>query len=118
MKYKCVIGTKRGGPEVLQVIEKDLRPPSAGEARIKILAAPVCAPDISARYGQSPFAPTPPYTPGYAINWATLFKLLEDGKIKPVIMKKYPILEAKEANQLLESGQVNENIVLLAPELL
>ena len=47
-----------------------------------------------------------------------LFKLLEEGKIKPIIAKKYPILEAAKANELLESGQVIGNIVLLAPELL
>jgi NADPH:quinone reductase-like Zn-dependent oxidoreductase len=47
-------------------------------------------------------------------DWATLFKMLEDGKIKPVIMKKFPILEAAQANELLESGQVTGNIVLLA----
>ena len=51
-------------------------------------------------------------------DWATLFKLLEEGKIKPVIMKKFPILEAAQANELLESGQVVGNVVLLAPELL
>jgi len=49
---------------------------------------------------------------------AALFKLLEEGKIKPVIEKKFPILEAAQANELLESGQVIGNIVLLAPELL
>jgi NADPH:quinone reductase-like Zn-dependent oxidoreductase len=66
MKYKSVDVTARGGPEVLQIVEHDLRLPAAGEARIKILAAPVCAPDISARYGHSPFIPKPPFTPGYA----------------------------------------------------
>jgi NADPH:quinone reductase-like Zn-dependent oxidoreductase len=66
MKYKSVIVTARGGPEVLKVVEKSLMPPGEGKARIKILAAPVCAPDITARYGQSPFIPTPPFTPGYA----------------------------------------------------
>jgi NADPH:quinone reductase-like Zn-dependent oxidoreductase len=67
VKYKSVIVTKRGGPEGLQVIENDLRPPSAGEARIKILATPVCGPDISSRYGHTPFAPRVPFVPGYAI---------------------------------------------------
>ena len=67
MKYKSVIVTVRGGPEVLKIIQNDLRPPEAGEARIKILAAPVCAPDITARYGLSPFVPKPPFTPGYAV---------------------------------------------------
>jgi NADPH:quinone reductase-like Zn-dependent oxidoreductase len=67
MKYKSVIVTQRGGPEVLKVVENDLRPPSADEARIKVLAAPVCAPDITARYGHSPLIPKPPFTPGYAV---------------------------------------------------
>jgi NADPH:quinone reductase-like Zn-dependent oxidoreductase len=67
LKYKSVIVTKRGGPEVLQVIESDLRVPSAGEARIKILAAPVCLPDVEARYGHTPFAVKTPFVPGYAI---------------------------------------------------
>lgn len=66
MRYKSVIVTARGGPEVMQVVENELRSPSAREARIKVLAAPVCAPDITARYGQSPFSPKPPFTPGYA----------------------------------------------------
>jgi len=51
-------------------------------------------------------------------DWATLFKLLEKGKIDPVIAARFPILEAGKANALLESGQVVGNIVLLAPELL
>jgi NADPH:quinone reductase-like Zn-dependent oxidoreductase len=72
VKYKSVIATKRGGPEVLQVIENDLRSPSAGEARIKILAAAVCRPDITVRKGVSPYSGTPlghkfPFVPGYSI---------------------------------------------------
>jgi NADPH:quinone reductase-like Zn-dependent oxidoreductase len=54
----------------------------------------------------------------YLEDWATLFRLLEEGKIEPVIMKKYPILEAAQANELLESGQVIGNVVLVTPELL
>jgi len=66
MKYKSVIVTKRGSPEVLKIIENDLRAPLAGEARVKVLAAPVCLPDVQARYGRSPFKPKIPFTPGYA----------------------------------------------------
>jgi NADPH:quinone reductase-like Zn-dependent oxidoreductase len=51
-------------------------------------------------------------------DWVVLFKLLEEGKIKPIIAEKFPILEAAKANELLESGTVIGNIVLLAPELL
>jgi NADPH:quinone reductase-like Zn-dependent oxidoreductase len=51
-------------------------------------------------------------------EWKKLFQLLEDGKIKPIIAEKFSILEARKANELLESGQVTGNIVLLAPEFL
>lgn len=51
-------------------------------------------------------------------DWATLFKLLEEGRIKPVIAKRFPTVEAARANELLESGKVTGSIVLLAPELL
>lgn len=67
MKYKSVIVTKRGGPEVLQIIENALRQPSADEARIKILATPVCQDDIAARIGNRPFLAKVPFTPGYSI---------------------------------------------------
>jgi NADPH:quinone reductase-like Zn-dependent oxidoreductase len=67
MKYRSVVATRRGGPEVLRVIENDLRPPAGGEARIKVLAAAVALPDVEARYGSSPFPPKVPFTPGYAI---------------------------------------------------
>ena len=67
MRYRSVIVTKRGGPEVLQVVENELCPPSTGEARIKILTTPVCLPDVQARYGQTPIAPKIPFVPGYAL---------------------------------------------------
>ena len=54
----------------------------------------------------------------YLEDWAVLFQLLEEGRIKPVIMEKFAILEAAKANELLESGQVIGNVVLVAPELL
>lgn len=51
-------------------------------------------------------------------DWAALFRFLEEGKIQPVIAGKFPILQAAEANRLLESGQVTGNLVLARPELL
>jgi NADPH:quinone reductase-like Zn-dependent oxidoreductase len=47
-----------------------------------------------------------------------LFNLLEEGKRSPIIAKKFPILNAAKANELLESRQAIGNVVLLAPELL
>ncbi|TAL33640.1 MAG: hypothetical protein EPN93_13560 [Spirochaetes bacterium] len=49
---------------------------------------------------------------------AALFGLLAQKKIKPIIAKRMPLLEAAEANRILESGSVAGKIVLLAPELL
>ena len=66
-QYRSVIVTDRGGPEVLEVVENELLPPKPREARIRVHAVPVCAPDISSRQGQSPFLPKPPFTPGYAV---------------------------------------------------
>jgi NADPH:quinone reductase-like Zn-dependent oxidoreductase len=51
-------------------------------------------------------------------DWAELFKLLKVRSIKPVVAAKFPILEAAKANEMLESGGVIGNIVLLSPELL
>lgn len=66
-KYKSVVATKRGGPEVLQVVENDLRRPSDGEARIRILAAPVVRDDVAVRQGNRPFLARTPFVPGYSI---------------------------------------------------
>ena len=43
---------------------------------------------------------------------ATIIKLLEAGKLKPVIDRKFPLREAAEAHRLLESRQVFGKIVL------
>jgi NADPH:quinone reductase-like Zn-dependent oxidoreductase len=44
--------------------------------------------------------------------------LLKENKIKPIISKRMSLLEASEANRILESGSVSGKIVLMAPELL
>ncbi len=66
-QYRSLIVPRRGGPEVLQVIENDVRPPAKGEARLRVLAASVSLPDVEARYGRSPFPPKLPFTPGYSV---------------------------------------------------
>jgi NADPH:quinone reductase-like Zn-dependent oxidoreductase len=67
MTYRSIRVPQRGGPEVLQVVENELRPPAAGEARIQILATPVVQDDVATRLGTRPFLPKVPYTPGYSI---------------------------------------------------
>jgi len=65
MKYKSVVATTRGGPEVLQIAENELRQPAAGEVQIKILATSVGGTDINYRRGYSPLSPKVPFVPGY-----------------------------------------------------
>ena len=67
MKYKRIVVRKHGPPENLHITECDLRAPRGKEVRVKILACPVCLPDVQNRYGLSPFAPKLPYPPGLAI---------------------------------------------------
>ena len=67
MTFKSVIITKRGSPEVLKVVENDLREPALGEARIRMLAVGVGLTDVVMRRGFYPFAPRLPFAPGYEI---------------------------------------------------
>jgi len=66
MKYKSVLVTQRGGLDVIRIADNELRPPTEGEARIRVLATPVCQDDISIRVGNRPFLKKPPYVPGYS----------------------------------------------------
>jgi NADPH:quinone reductase-like Zn-dependent oxidoreductase len=51
-------------------------------------------------------------------DWKALFELLKEGKIKPIVAKRFPLLDAVQAYALLQSGGVTGNLVLLAPELI
>ncbi len=66
MNFKSVVVTRRGGLEAVQIMENNLHPPSSGEARIRILATPVCQDDVAIRAGNRPFLKKPPFVPGYA----------------------------------------------------
>jgi len=72
MTYHRIVASQPGGPEVLQVIEEELRPPADNQVRIRVLAASVSRPDISVMQGKSLYNGTPlgqkfPFTPGYAV---------------------------------------------------
>lgn len=72
MKYKSIAVMQIGSPEVLQIVENELRPPKPGEVRIRTLAAAVSRPDITVRTGKALYSGTPlgqkiPFVPGYAI---------------------------------------------------
>lgn len=64
MRNHRVIVPRRGGPDVLQVIEEDVPEPRSGEVRIRVLTAGVSAYDVMLRANRFPGFPRLPYTPG------------------------------------------------------
>ena len=67
MRNTRVVLTALGGPEVLKVIEDDIRDPGANELRIRILACGVAFADVLMRRGMYSGVPPLPYSPGYDI---------------------------------------------------
>lgn len=65
--YRAVMLTRKGGPEVLQVVELPLLPPAPGEIRIRVSAAGVGATDLMMLKGGYMFAPKIPFVPGYEV---------------------------------------------------
>ena len=64
-RYRAVMLTKEGGPEVLKVVELPLESPGPGELRVQVRAAGVGATDLIMLEGNYPFAPKIPFVPGY-----------------------------------------------------
>ena len=58
-----VVVTRRGGPEVLEVVTEDLPEPGSGEIRVKTIAAGVSSYDVMLRGHWFP-GQKPPYVPG------------------------------------------------------
>jgi NADPH:quinone reductase-like Zn-dependent oxidoreductase len=65
VRYKRVVISRLGGPEVLEVREEELPEPGMGEVRVRILATGISLPDLMMREGVHPEAPRPPFTPGW-----------------------------------------------------
>jgi NADPH:quinone reductase-like Zn-dependent oxidoreductase len=63
-KNHLVVVTRRGEPDVLQMVEEELPQPGEGEVRVKIQAAGVSAYDLMLRRHTFPGDPKPPYTQG------------------------------------------------------
>ncbi len=65
MKYRRVVITRTGAPEVLRITEDDLPEPGPGQCRVKVLAAGVSYADIMMRKGMYPLPmPPTPFSPG------------------------------------------------------
>src|SRR5580704_17206982 len=67
MRNTRVVLTALGGPEVLKVIDDEIRDPAANEVRIKILTCGVAFADVLMRRGLYSPVPALPYSPGYDI---------------------------------------------------
>jgi NADPH2:quinone reductase len=67
LNYKRIIATRRGGPEVLQLIEEELPKPDSKQVRVKVLATGVSFADVLMREGVYMGMPAFPFTPGYDI---------------------------------------------------
>lgn len=65
--YKSVIISEKGPPNVLKLIDNELREPLENEVRIKIICTGVGFTDVIMRYGHYIFAPKIPFVPGYEI---------------------------------------------------
>lgn len=63
---KAIIYTRFGGPDVLELTEREPPEPSAGEVRVRVRAASVNPLDIKVRHGDlaGQFPPQFPITPG------------------------------------------------------
>ncbi len=59
--------TKKGGPEVLQVVELPVEQPGRGQLRVRILAAGAGVTDVLMLSGAYMYAPKIPFVPGYEI---------------------------------------------------
>jgi NADPH:quinone reductase-like Zn-dependent oxidoreductase len=67
MRYRRVVISRFGGPEVLDVVEDNLRDARPGEVRVKVLAAGVSWVEYMMRQNTYPGQPRPPFTPGYDV---------------------------------------------------
>jgi NADPH:quinone reductase-like Zn-dependent oxidoreductase len=59
--------TKKGGPEVLEVVDLPVENPGPGQSRVRVRAAGVGSTDLSMLAGGYLFAPKIPFVPGYEV---------------------------------------------------
>ena len=65
--YRAVMVTKKGGPEVLQVVELPIEHPGPGQVLVRVRAAGVGSTDLLMIAGNYLYAPKIPMVPGYEI---------------------------------------------------
>ena len=62
--YRAVMLTKKGGPEVLQVVVLPVEHPGPGQLRVRVRAAGVGSTDLLMFAGTYRYAPGIPFVPG------------------------------------------------------
>jgi len=67
MRNTRIVLSALGGPEVLKIIEEDMREPGPKELRVQVLACGVAFADVLMRRGMYPGAPALPFSPGYDV---------------------------------------------------
>ena len=65
--YRAVMLTRKGGPEVLQVVELPTQDPGPGQLRVRVRAAGVGSTDLTMLTGGYMYAPKIPFVPGYEV---------------------------------------------------
>jgi NADPH2:quinone reductase len=65
--YRAVMLKKKGGPEVLQVVELPVVQPGPGQLRVRVRAAGVGFTDLTMLAGNYIYAPKMPFVPGYEV---------------------------------------------------
>ena len=63
-QHRRIVVSKRGGPDVLEVVKEQVPQPRAGEARVRVLTAGVSGYDLMLRSRSFPGFSRPPFTPG------------------------------------------------------
>jgi len=66
-RNRTVVISKRGGPNVLKLVEEALPEPGDGTVRVKVAACGVAFADVLMREGLYPGVPKPPFAPGYDV---------------------------------------------------
>src|SRR5271169_3418817 len=67
MSYRAVMLTKKGGPEVLEIVERADEEPGPGHVRLRVLGTGAGGTDVLMRRGDYVYAPSIPFTPGYEV---------------------------------------------------
>jgi NADPH:quinone reductase-like Zn-dependent oxidoreductase len=66
-RNRTVVISKRGGPDVLKLVDRELPEPATDEVRVAVAACGVAFADVLMREGLYAGVPKPPFAPGYDV---------------------------------------------------